>query len=174
MRIPTWRLVLTGSAVVILAALGIGLVAAANTPAASTSNVVPVVGTPGPATTTAPGRPPRERLGERREPWGARLLRIGRHLVHAEATVTDKDGKLIDLWFDHGTVKSFTGGSLTISEAGGGTETLSTDDATIVYIGRTDGTLSDVTRGDEVFVQSRVDGGKALAKRILIVPTRPS
>ena len=108
MRIPTWRVVLTGSAVVILAALGIGLVAAANTPAASTSNVVPVVGTPGPATTTAPGRPPRERLGERREPWGARLLRIRRHLVHAEATVTDKDGKLIDLWFDHGTVRSFT------------------------------------------------------------------
>ena len=37
MRVPTWRLVLTGSAVVILAVLGIGLVVAANAPAASTS-----------------------------------------------------------------------------------------------------------------------------------------
>jgi hypothetical protein len=173
MRVPTWRLVLTGGAIVILAALGIGLVAAANAPAASTSNVVPAVATPGPTTTSAPSRPSREGLSQRRDVWGARLLRIGRHLVHVEATVTGADGNLV-VWLDHGTVKSFADGSLTISEAGGGTETVTTDDATIVHVGRADGTLADVTAGDEVFVQSRVDGGKALAKRILIISARSS
>ena len=174
MRVPTWRLLLTGGAVVILAALGIGLVAAANAPSASTSNVPPAVATPGPATTTAPSRPSRERLSQEREVLGARLLRIGRHLVHVEATVTGADGNLVVLSLDHGTVKSFAGGSLTISEAGGGTETVTTNDATIVHAGRVDGTLADVTAGDEVFVQSQVDGGKALAKRILIIPARSS
>ena len=174
MRVPTWRLVLTGGAVVILAALGIGLVAAANAPAASTSNAVPAVATAGPSTSTAPGRPSRERLGARGEVFGARLLRLGRHLVHVEATVTDKDGNLVVVWLDHGTVASYAGGSLAVSEAGGGTKIVSTDDATIVRVGRNDGTLADVTAGDEVFVKSRVDGGKTVAKRILILPARPS
>jgi hypothetical protein len=174
MRVPTWRLVLAGGVVVILAALGIGLVAAANAPAALRSNVAAAVATPGPAATTEPGRPEQDRRGERREAWRVRLLRIGRHLVHVEATVTDKDGNLIVLRFDHGTVQSFNGGSLSISEAGGGTGTVTTDDATVVHVGRADGMLANVTVGDEVFVQSRVDGNKTLAKRILIIPPRSS
>jgi hypothetical protein len=174
MRIPTWRLFLTFGAVVVLAAVGIGLVAAASAPAVPPSSVVAVKTTAGPDATGEPGQPSRERFAERREALGARLLRFGRHLVHAEATVTDNDGNLITLWFDHGTVRSASGGSLTISEAGGGAETVSTDTATIVHVGREDGTLEDVSVGDEVFVQSRVDDGAALAKRILIVPARPS
>jgi hypothetical protein len=50
---------------------------------------------------------------------------------------------------------------------------MQTDAETIVRVGREDGTLSDVTAGDEVFVQSRIDGGNALAKRILIIPAKP-
>jgi hypothetical protein len=174
MRIPPWRLLLTGGAVVILAAVGIGLVAAASTPASPASNSVPAAATPAPATTSEPGHPDRERFKDRLGGWGPRLLRIGRHLVHAEATVTDKDGNLVRLWFDHGTVKSLTGGTLTISETGGGTETVTTDDTTIVYLGRADAKLSDLVAGVEVFVQSRVDGGTALAKRILIIPAKAS
>ncbi len=64
-------------------------------------------------------------------------------------------------------------GSITIAETGGGRETISTDDATIVRVGRADGTLADVTAGDEVFVQSRVVHGLPVAKRILIIPARP-
>jgi hypothetical protein len=167
MSIPTWRLVLTGAAVVVLAAAGIGLVAAASTPAplAPTVSAAP---TAAPRSTAKPDRQ-RNRL-EHHGAFAAKLLRLGRHLVHVEATVTDRDGQLIVIWLDHGTVQAAGNGSVTISETGGGSQTVKTDDATIVRAGREIGTLADVTAGDEVFVQSRVDGGVALAKRIVIVP----
>jgi hypothetical protein len=174
MRFPTWRMVLTGSAVVVLAAGGIGLAAAAAAPSSSTTDVLKTVSTPDPGGSAAPSRPlGRDRL-DARAAWAPRLLRLGRHLVHAEVTVTDKDGQLVDLWLDHGTVQSIGGGSLTLSESGGGTETVKTDDATIVSLGRRDASLGDVQAGAEVFVQSRVIDGSALAKRILVIPARPS
>ena len=126
MRIPTWRLLLTGGAVVVLAGL-------------------------------------RNRLG------AGRLLRIGPQLVHADVTVS-RNGQLVNLQLDHGTVQSIGGGRLTISEAGGSTVTVSTSDATKVHIGRSDGKLADVKVGAEVFVRSLVDGGTATAKGILVVP----
>jgi hypothetical protein len=85
-------------------------------------------------------------------------------------TVTDRDGKLVHLQLDHGTVQSLGNGTLTIAEAGGGTETVSTDGATIVRVGRNTGTLGDVKVGAEVFVRSRLEGSTALAKRIIVVP----
>ena len=167
MRIPTWRLVLTGGAITILAVAGIGLVAAATAPAAPAANTVAADPTAAPATSSAPTKPG----GELRDGKpGARFLRIGRHLVHVEATLTDRDGQLVHIQLDHGTVQSIGGGSLVISEAGGGTETVTVDDKTIVYVGRDDGDLGDVRVGAEVFVQSRDDGGTVLAKRILVVP----
>jgi len=174
MRIHTWRLVLTGGAIVILGAAGIGLVAAAGTPTSSTANLVSTLATPGPNTTAAPTRPlDRQRLGNRAA-RAARLLRLGRRIVHVEATVTDRDGNLITIWLDHGTVQSVGGGSLTIAETGGNTTTVKTDADTIVRIARQDGSLDDVKAGVEVFVQSRVTNGVTLAKRILIIPSRPT
>ncbi len=178
MHIPTWRLVLAGGAITILAVAGLGLVAGSTMQKLPASNVVVAA----PAASGAPvasGKPDRpgsapklgtvgERLG------GARLLRLGRRLVHAEVTVTDKDGKLILLQLDHGTVQTVGDGSLTIAEQGGKTEVVSTDDGTIVRVGREAGHLSDVTVGADVFVQSRIDGGSPLAKRILIVPAAAS
>ena len=175
MRIPTWRIALSGAAVVTLAAVGIGLALASSAPATTPPSAIGAVDTPAPDSTARPdrrfGRDGTDRQG--RAGRGPRLLRLGRHLVHAEATVTDKDGNLVTLWFDHGTVATAGNGSLTIAETGGGTETISTDDATIVRVGRADGTLRDLTAGDEVFVQSRVVNGAPVAKRILIVPARP-
>ena len=174
MRIPTWRLVLTGGAVVMLAAAGIGLVSAAAAPIAPTTGIGEAAPTGAPRSSASPERQrARERLGER-QAWGARLLRLGRHIVHVEATVTDRDGNLVTLWIDHGTVQAISSGSLTVSETGGTTQTLKTDGATIVHLGREDGSLADVTAGAEVFVQSRVDGGSALARRILVIPKRSS
>ena len=170
MFIPTWRLVVTGAAVVVLAAAGIGLVAAAGRPAALAPNTVSAAPTAAPSSTAKPDRQ-RNHL-ERHGAFAAKLLRLGRHLVHVEATVTDRDGQLIVIWLDHGTVQAAGNGSVTISETGGGTQKVKTDDATIVRVGREDGSLADVTAGDEVFVQSRVDGGAALAKRILIIPAQ--
>jgi hypothetical protein len=182
MRFPAWRVALTGGAITILVVAGIGVAAAAAGPA----------GTGGTAEIPAPAMP-RTAAGNtdsadglttdlavdvvRGDGLGAtdgralgRLLRAGRHLVHAEVTVTDRDGNLVHLQFDHGTVQSIGGGSLTIAEAGGGTVTVKTSDDTIVRIGRTRGDLGDVTVGAEVVVQSRVDGG-VIARRILVIPT---
>ena len=174
MRIPTWRLFLTGGAIVVLGAAGIGLVAAASTPPSSTADVVSTRATPGPGGTATPSRRlGRERL-ENRAAWGARLLRLSRHIVHVEATVTDRDGNLITIWLDHGTVQSAGAGSLAISETGGGTQTVKTDADTIVHVGREDGALADVKAGVEIFVQSRVLDGAPLAKRILVMSARTS
>jgi hypothetical protein len=174
MHIPTWRLVLTGGAVVMLAAAGIGLGAAADAPSNAPGGISLAAPTTAAGTTAATQRVrPREQLGARAG-WGARLLRLGRHIVHVEATVTDRDGKLITTWLDHGTVLSVGSGSVTVSENAGGSQTLKTDAATIVHLGKADATLADVKAGDEVFVQSRIDAGGALAKRILIIPARPS
>lgn len=167
MRIPTWRLILTGGAIAILAVAGIGLVAASTAPAKPAANVATAEATTNPDA-TAGARP--GGLGLRDGLRGARLLRAGKHLVHAEMTVTDRDGKLVYLQLDHGTVQSVGGGTLTIAEAGGGTETVSLDGKTIVHLGRKDGALGDVKVGAEIFVQSRIDGGTTLAKRILVVP----
>jgi hypothetical protein len=172
MRVPTWRLALGGGAVIVLIAAGIGLVAASNAPAAPVPNVAAADPTTGPASSARPGRPDgRKAFGEHRGARGARLLRLGRHLVHVEETLTDRDGQLVVVWLDHGTVQSVADGKVTLSEAGGTSQTISTDDATIVRLGHTDGTLKDVTVGAEVFVQSRVVGGHPVAKRILIIPT---
>jgi hypothetical protein len=167
MRISTWRLALTGGAIVILVAAGLGLAAASNAPAAPAANVAAAAPTASPGA-AGPLAGLRDRLAK------ARALRLGRHLVHATVTVTDKDGQLVTLQFDHGTVQSIGPGTLTISEAGGGTETVSTDDATKVFLGRSTGKLADVKVGAEVFVQSRLDGSTTLAKRILVVPATAS
>lgn len=166
MRIPTWRLVLTGGAITILAVAGIGFAAASGGPGAPAANVAAADPSNRPA---ASPRIKNGNAGARDGAPGLRLLKAGRRLVHGEVTVTDRDGKLVTLQFDHGTVQSIGGGSLTILEAGGGTVTVSTSDVTKVHLGREAGDLGDVKVGAEIFVQSRIDGGTTLAKRILVV-----
>ena len=172
MRIPTWRLVLAGGAIAVLTIAGIGLVAGATAPTNPASSVVAPASTDAPDASGKPDRPTgdqrRDKLRER--PGAAQLLRLGRHLVHAEITVVGRDDELIDMQLDHGTVKAIGGGSLTIAEEGGRTETVSTDDATIVRLGREKGELSDVKVGAEVFVHSRLDAGSPLVKHILVIP----
>lgn len=162
MRIPTWRLALTGGAVIALAAAGLGFAAASNAPTTAPANVITPVSTAAPKTVPAAG-------GVR----AARLLRIGRRLVHAEVTV-NRAGQLVNLQLDHGTVQSIGDGKLTIAEAGGTNVTVSTDDATKVHVGRTPAKLADVKVGAEVFVRSTADGGTTVAKRILVVPAAAS
>jgi hypothetical protein len=160
-----------GIAVLTVTSLGLVFAAAAPAPVAEITQAAPTTQ----ADATGASTDARPRLGlavdrlQRRAGW---WLRVARHLVHAEATVTGPDGELIVLGFDHGSVTSIAGGTLTLAEEGKTTRSVSVDDATIVYVGREDGTVDDVTAGAEVFVQSRVDGGTALAKRILVVPSK--
>jgi hypothetical protein len=165
MRISTWRVALTGGAIVILLAAGLGLAFASNAPTTAPANVTSPASTAAPSANSAAGTKGKARA--------ERLPRIGRRLVHAEITV-NRDGQLVNLQLDHGTVQSIGAGTLTISEAGGGTETVSTDDATKVHVGRTAGKLADVKVGAEVFVRSQVTGGTALAKGILVIPAAAS
>ncbi len=161
MRIPTWRLILTGGALVILAAAGIGLVSAADPAAPATP--ASELAAPDRDAAAQPDR--RDRVPERLRDHP----RFLRNLVHAEITVDHPDAGLITIQLDRGTIKAIGASSLTISEAGGSTVVVKTDDETRVRIGRQRGSLDDLQVGDDVFVQSRVDGS-VLAKRIVVIP----
>jgi Cu/Ag efflux protein CusF len=171
MRIPTWRLALTGAALAVLAVAGIGFAAAAGTGGTQGAPTVETAPSTGTGTDTAPAAAPqRPALAGGLEEADGRLGRLGGRLVHAEATVQDKDGNLIKINLDHGTIKAIGNGSITISEAGDSTVVVKTDADTKVRIGRAAGTLADLKVGDEIFVQSRVDGGTVLAKHVLQRP----
>jgi hypothetical protein len=165
MRIPAWRLALTGAALVILVVGAIGVAAAAGLGGGPATAPVAAAPTAAP---DASGQPSRPGIGARFE--GLRPLRFARHLVHADVTVTDKDGNLVHLQLDHGTISAIGNGSLTIAEAGGGSFTISTDADTKVRVGREPGSLSDLKVGDEIFAQSRIDGTTVLAKHIVEAP----
>jgi hypothetical protein len=170
MRISTWRVALTGVAIVLLLALGIGFVAASsNTPGQPGTEVAAASANPA-ASGDPAGKAADKGLRGLLKGKGLRLG-LGGRVVHVTATVQDKDGKLIQLQLDHGTVQAVGGGSITISEAGGASVTVTTDASTVVRTGRTKGSLADLKVGDQVFVQSRIDGGATLAKHILKVPT---
>jgi hypothetical protein len=86
--------------------------------------------------------------------------RLGRHVVHAVITV-ERDGKLATFQVDRGTIGSIGDGKLTVSEAGGTSVTVATNDQTRV---RRDGkkiTLSDLKSGDDVYVISQASSGGA-------------
>jgi hypothetical protein len=174
MQIPTWRIALTGIAIVVLLAAGIGVVAASTATPSTPAAAAPAAATAAPDASSAPAKPG---SGLRRfllnHPQIAAAAGRANHLVHATATFTDKDGNLVTIQVDHGTVQAIGNGSLTIAEAGNATVTVSTDDQTKVFVGRTAGALSDVKVGDTVFVQSRIDGS-TLAKHILKVPATTS
>jgi hypothetical protein len=168
MRIPTWRLALTGGAIVILLALGIGFVTASTAAPASQGSAAQAAGSAAPDASGNPDRPG----GRLRGLLGREgRLAVGRRVVHAVATFQTKDGTLVTIQIDHGTIQSIGSGTVTVAEAGGTTVTVSTDSSTIVWIGRTKGALTDLKVGDTIFVQSRIDGGTTLAKRVLKVPT---
>jgi hypothetical protein len=168
MRIPTWRFVLTGGAIVLLLALGIGFVAASTGGAPTSNSAALPASTDGPSESGTPDHHPGGGIRHFLENHAGHLG-IGKHLVHVTATFTDKDGNLVTIQIDHGTVQLIGSGTLTIAEAGGTTVTVSTDTDTKVWVGRDAGKLTDLKSGDTVFVQSRVDGS-TLAKRILEVP----
>ena len=177
MHIPAWRVALTGGAITVLAVGAIGLAAAAGAPPTSSGATAEQAATTDTGSSEsdlaielAADVQSTDKLGPADGAKLNRLLRLGRHLVHADVTVTDKDGNLVHLQLDHGTIQSIGNGTLVIAETGGGTETVTTSDATKVHVGRKAGTLGDLKVGAEVFVQSRLDGGTTLAKRIIVIP----
>ena len=104
MSIPRWRLAIMAAALVLLSAIGGGLVQAAPVTASAHGTAVAGSG----ASTGARLAALRDRLGPRE------LGRLRKHLVHGTVTVLDRDGKLITLQLDHGTIATIGGSSITI------------------------------------------------------------
>ncbi|HSL98339.1 MAG TPA: hypothetical protein VK831_07185 [Candidatus Deferrimicrobiaceae bacterium] len=168
MSIPRWRLAFTLSAAAVLAMVGVGWVLAGTQAAATV--VEPIVIDTGQLESTegAGGTVARDPAHGR--PGVLRRLARARHLVHAEVTYLDREGQLVARQFDHGTIESIGYGSLTIREADGRTVTVTTDEETVVRLGRERGDLGDLAIGDDVVIHSRVEGDSPVARHVLRLP----
>jgi hypothetical protein len=171
-RIPRWRVALVASALVVLGALGAGLVLAADpaTPPAAPEAI-------GLGAFLDPGPPPgdaapitAERLGHR----AGRLLHRMQRLVHVEATVDLPDKGIVTFAVDHGTISAIGGDSISVKEKDGRTVTLKTTDETRVRKDREPAKLTDLKVGDEVVVMSRLESGSFVAYRIGVPPAQPA
>jgi hypothetical protein len=185
MAIPRWRLALMAGALVILGAVGGGLVQAsatassaaadADAAAASSSNnallldSIALMNDP----TSSGAAVPAQLLGLRDRLQG-RLANIRRHLVHGTLTVLDRDGKLVTHQLDHGTVSAVGSASITIAEAGGSSVMVATTSETRVRKDAKASTLADLKTGDEVLVRSTVVGSSATANLVVVPPANPA
>ena len=182
MTIPRWRLALAAGAIIVLSALGGGVVQAvaaqaSTPPATSTASGAPPTGvTTGPTANGSdlPTLAAERRLALRERLGDGGLGRLRKHLVHGTITVLDRDGKLITLQLDHGTVSAIGSGSVSIAEAGGTSVTVGTTAETRVRKDRKPASLTDLAVGDEVVVVSIVTDGTATARRIVVPPTAPT
>jgi preprotein translocase subunit YajC len=161
MTIPPWRLALAAGTLVVLGAIGGGLVQAAAIPTAPSADTV---------TPVAIADDAAAHLIALRDRLDGRHPELRQRLVHGTLTVLDRDGKLVTLQLDHGTVSSVGSDSITIAEAGGTSVTVATTAETQVRRERKPATLADLKVGDEVVVQSTVNGGSATARRVVVPP----
>jgi hypothetical protein len=169
MSTPRWRLAIVAGALLLLTGLGAGLVQAAPSPASAA------------ATSSAPAAEPDspgplgERLRALRDRFGdGRLARFRQHLVHGTFTVLGRDGELVTIQLDHGTVAAIPDGTITIAEAGDTSVTVNTTDDTKVRKDRAPSLLAALDVGDEVVVHSIVEEGAATARFIVVPPPAPA
>jgi hypothetical protein len=159
MAIPRRRLALGGGALVLLTAIGVGLVQA------STAGAVPV-----PAAVDAAVAPPAAAT-DQSDTFSAALRLRGRGLiVHGTVTIDSPKDGLITVQIDGGTISAVDAKTITISEKGGGSVTIATDGDTRVRRDRKRATTADLKVGDTVRVVSRVANGGATAKAIIVAP----
>lgn len=169
MTTPRWRLAIVAGALLLMTALGAGLAQAAP----SSASAAPAVSAPA----AEPDLPSSfgERLRALRDRFGdGRLARFRQHLVHGTFTVLGRDGELITIQIDHGTVAAFEDGTITIAEAGDTTVTINTTADTKVRKDREPASLTALEVGDEVVVRSIVEGVAATARFIVVPPAAPA
>ena len=178
MSIRRRRLTMVAGALLLLSIIGAGLVQAA--PASASS----VAAASAPSALNAdraenaaggPGGHLGERLRVLRERFGdGRLARQRQHLVHGTFTVLKRDGELMTIQLDHGTVSAIEDGSITIAEAGGSSVTVSATADTKVRKDRAPASLGVLEIGDEVVVHSVVEDGSATARLVFVPPPAPA
>jgi hypothetical protein len=159
MRIPAWRLALTGGALALLAIAGIGVTFADSPPdggdvPAAAGSYAPAMAAADASDTLAVDRP---------------LIRYGRHVVHGTVTVEDVDQGLITFQLDGGTISAVDADSVTVSEAGGASVTVAIDERTLVRIDRHRAKAADLAAGQKVVICSRV-GDAGPTARLIVVP----
>ncbi len=152
MKIPRWRLALTGAALTVLTVAGIGLAQAAAPSAADQAvdglaAAVALEPAAGDASTEARLRPLRD-------------------LVHGTITFNQPDEGLITVQVDGGTISAVDADSMTIAETGGASVTVAIDDQTRVRIGGRRSTTAELKVGQTVRAISRVEGNDATARWI--------
>ena len=172
MSIARWRFATVAIALLLLTVLGTGLVQAAPTSAQGSTDAAPASAIQ-PSTADTSTGPTIDRLRLLRQ-WLAHPGRWGRHLVHSVVTVEDRNGNLLTFQFDHGTISAIGDDSISIAETGGATVTVATSDDTRVRKDKAPAKVSDLEVGDEVFVASKVEGGTATARGILVPAARPA
>ena len=101
---------------------------------------------------------------------GLRRLAAGDRLVHGTVLVDlPALGGLTTIQIDHGTIKAVSPTSLSVSETGGTTATVSLGDETRVRKHAAKAKVGDLAVGDEVFVMSKVAAG-ATEAYLVVVP----
>jgi hypothetical protein len=100
---------------------------------------------------------------------GLRRLAAGDRLVHGTVLVDlPALGGLTTIQLDHGTIKSVSPTSLSVSEAGGTTATVSLGVETRVRKHAAKAKAADLAVGDEVFLMSKVAGGETDAYLVVV------
>lgn len=151
MKIPGWRIALTGAAVAVLTVAGIGLAHAAP-PSGADPAVVELA-----AAIVAPDEAAATNADAR--------LRPLRHLVHGTITFDHPDEGLITVQVDGGTVSAVDADSMTIAEAGGASVTVAIDAQTRVRLDGKRSTAAELKAGQTVRVISRIGNGNAATAR---------
>jgi len=103
---------------------------------------------------------------------GLRRLAAARKLVHATVLVDlPKLGGLTTIQLDHGTIKTVSSTSLSVSETGGTTATVQLGAETRVRKNAAKAAIADLKVGDEVFVMSKVDADGTEAYLVVVPKT---
>jgi hypothetical protein len=157
MKIPHWRIALTGGAVIVLSIVGFGLVQASS-PAAAPA-----------ATPTAPQAAAAVQADPDADGLADARIRAGRHVVHGTITIDSPKEGLITIQLDGGSISAVDADSITIAEKGGGSVTVAITADTRVRIEGKRAKASDLKVGQTVRVVSRVgEDGSATARRIVV------
>lgn len=157
MKIPRWRIALTGGALIVLSAVGFGLVQASSpAPAPTATRTAPQ------AAAVVQADPDAGGLADAR-------IRAGRHVVHGTITIDSPKEGLITIQLDGGAISAVDADSITIAEKGGGSVIVVITADTRVRIDGKRAKASDLKVGQAVRVVSRVGAdGSATARRIVV------
>lgn len=91
----------------------------------------------------------------------------GGKLLHGEATVEKPGGGTNVVRFQNGTISAITGSTMTVKSTDGFTATYTVDKTSRITLNGADGTLSKLTKNDQVRVLAVQSGSSNVAKMVM-------